>query len=214
MEMDKILVFSAHPDDETISMGGTILKHQDKGDEIFWLNITTGSIYQKSCIAKIKDVYKFKDVFNLELPEITLTDIPIYDIISKIEKVVKNTKPNIVYIMNRSDIHSDHRYAFQAIYPCTKSFRAPFVKRILMYETLSETEFSPALPENVFIPNVFVDVSEFMEKKLEIMKTYESEVMEGNLPRSFNAIKALGAYRGSRIGVDYAEAFMLLFEKT
>lgn len=213
MGIDKVLVFSVHPDDETIGMGGTIVKHQDKGDEIFWLNITNGNIYQKSCIAKIADAYKFKDVFNLELPEITLTDIPIYDIISKIEKVVKNTKPNILYTINRSDIHSDHRYAFQAIYPCAKSFRAPFIKRILMYETLSETEFSPALPENVFIPNVFADISEFMEKKLEIMKTYESEVTEGNLPRSINAIRALGAYRGSRIGVKFAEAFMLLYEK-
>lgn len=213
MEIDKILVFSAHPDDETISMGGSILKHQDKGDEIFWLNITNGNIYQKSCIAKIKDVYKFKDVFNLELPEITLTDIPIYDIISKIEKVVKNTKPNIVYIMNRSDIHSDHRYAFQAIYPCTKNFRAPFIRKILMYETLSETEFSPALSENAFAPNVFVDISDYMGRKLAIMSIYSSEMMPDNLPRSHSAIKALATYRGSRIGVQYAEAFMLLFEK-
>ena len=116
-------------------------------------------------------------------------------------------------MINRSDVHSDHRIAFQAIYSCTKSFRKPFIERILMYETLSETEFVPALSENVFIPNVFVDISNYMDKKLEIMQIYKSEIMEGNLPRSLNAIKMLAAFRGSRIGTDYAEAFMLLFEK-
>ena len=82
-----------------------------------------------------------------------------------------------------------------------------------MYETLSETEFAPALTENVFIPNVFVDISEFIEQKIEIMKIYESEVMIDNLPRSISAIKHLAGFRGSRIGVDFAEAFMLLFER-
>ena len=213
MAINKVLVFSVHPDDETIGMGGTILKHVDKGEEIFWLNITSGNIYQKKCIAKIADAYKFKDVFNLELPEITLTDIPIYDIISKIEKVVKNTKPDILYTVNRSDIHSDHRYSFQAIYSCTKSFRYPFIKKVLMYEDLSETEFAPALPENVFIPNVFVDISKYLERKIEIMNIYSSEIMEEPLARSLSSVEALARYRGSRIGVKYAEAFTLLFEK-
>ena len=82
-----------------------------------------------------------------------------------------------------------------------------------MYEVISETEFAPALNENAFIPNVFVDISEFMEKKLEIMGIFKSELMPANFPRSINAIKSLSAYRGSRISVDFAEVFMLLFEK-
>ena len=82
-----------------------------------------------------------------------------------------------------------------------------------MYETLSETEFAPALVENAFVPNVFVDISAYMEQKLAIMSVFASEVMPDNLPRSYSAMKALAGYRGSRIGVKYAEAFMLLFEK-
>ena len=81
-----------------------------------------------------------------------------------------------------------------------------------MYETLSETEFAPALPENAFIPNVYMDISEFFKKKIDIIKTYSSELMDPPLPRSLQAIEALARYRGSRIGVDYAEAFMLLLE--
>jgi LmbE family N-acetylglucosaminyl deacetylase len=83
----------------------------------------------------------------------------------------------------------------------------------LIYECLSETEFTPALPENVFIPNVFIDISNYFEKKLEIIKIYESEIMEEPYPRSISSIEALARYRGSRIGVKYAEAFQLIYER-
>jgi LmbE family N-acetylglucosaminyl deacetylase len=78
---------------------------------------------------------------------------------------------------------------------------------------LSETEFAPALRENAFIPNVFIDISDHMEQKLAVMSIFVSELMADNLPRSYSTMEALARYRGSRIGVQYAEAFMLLFEK-
>ena len=81
-----------------------------------------------------------------------------------------------------------------------------------MYETLSETEFTPALSENAFIPNVFIDISDYLEEKLKIMELYNTEIMPDPLPRSKYSIKALAAYRGSRIGVQYAEAFQSLLE--
>ena len=80
-----------------------------------------------------------------------------------------------------------------------------------MYETLSETEFAPALTEYAFIPDVFTDISDFFEKKIEIMEIYKSELMKSPLPRSIDALGALAKFRGSRIGKKYAEAFMILF---
>ena len=82
-----------------------------------------------------------------------------------------------------------------------------------MNDTLSETEFAPALPSTSFIPNVYVDITPYMEKKLEIMKLYESEIMDDPYPRSLSSIEALARVRGSRCGVKYAEAVMLLYEK-
>ena len=83
-----------------------------------------------------------------------------------------------------------------------------------MGETLSETEFSPSVNGLTFVPNVYVDITKYMSKKNKIMSIYSSEVMDGNMPRSLSAISALAKYRGSRIGVEFAEAFMLLFEKS
>lgn len=223
--MKRVLFVSVHPDDETLGCGGTILKHKEKGDDIYWLIITGPSVnhpygfsqeminQRMSEIEKVSISYSFNKTINLDFPTQLLDEINNRDLINEIDKSIFDIKPNVVYFINRSDIHSDHKIAFEAIYACTKNFRKPFIERILMYETLSETEFSPALIENAFVPNVFVDITKYIEKKIEIFSIYTSEVMPDNFPRSINAIKALAAYRGSRIGVDYAEAFVLLFEK-
>jgi len=81
-----------------------------------------------------------------------------------------------------------------------------------MMETLSETEFSLSTKEDSFVPNVFVDISEFMDKKIELMNIYESEMGEHPFPRSERNIRALATYRGATSGCDYAESFMLLKE--
>jgi hypothetical protein len=78
--------------------------------------------------------------------------------------------------VNRSDIHTDHQVAAKAIMSCTKSFRNPFIKRILMYECISETEIAFPLPENMFVAHVYSDISSFLERKIEIMKKYGSEL--------------------------------------
>lgn len=116
-------------------------------------------------------------------------------------------------MMFYQDVHSDHRIAFEAVYSCTKSFRKPYIEQIYMMETLSETEFAPAIPVLSFVPNVYVDITDFFEKKIEIMKLYDTEIMQAPYPRSLTTIESLARYRGSRAGVEFAEAFMLLYEK-
>ena len=149
----------------------------------------------------------------LELPTQLLHTLDLRDIIQKISIVFKRIQPNIVYTMYSNDVHSDHRVAFDAIYSCTKSFRYPFIERVYMMETLSETEFAPAISAASFVPNVYVDITPYVDRKLEIMSMYETEVMQEPYPRSLSSIKALARVRGSRAGVMYAEAFMLLYEK-
>ena len=220
--MKKILFVSVHPDDETLGCGGTILKHKDIGDEIYWLIITNISEKEgwnpekvagrQREIAEVAKVYGFEKIFKLDFPTTKLDEVPMSELIGKISQVINEVEPHTIYMQNRSDVHTDHQISFKAVWSCTKNFRYPFIKRILMYETLSETEYAPALMENVFTPNVFVDISVYFEKKIEIMKIFETEIMEEYLPRSISSIETIARFRGSRINVKYAEAFSILLD--
>ena len=87
--------------------------------------------------------------------------------------------------------------------------RALGVSRILAYETLSSTE---AAATATFVPNVFHDITTTVDRKLEVMSLYATELQPQPLPRSESAIRALARYRGATIAVDYAEAFALVRE--
>jgi N-acetylglucosamine malate deacetylase 1 len=214
----KVLFISVHGDDETLGCGGTILKHKKSGDDIFWLIVTEPKnsgrkeIRRKE-IERVSIEYGFKKIYNLNIPSTKLDLTPTAKLIEEISDIVNSVKPEILYLPNRTDVHTDHQIAFKAVYSCTKSFRYPFIRRVLMYETLSETEFAPPLPENTFMPNVFIDITEFFEKKREILQLYKGEVMEPPYPRSLETLEALAKLRGSRIGVKYAECFQLIFER-
>lgn len=223
--MNKVLVVAVHGDDETLGCGGTLLKHKAQGDEIYWmvvtaptekhfLNFSDAAINERAELIKtVSKEYSFNDTFCLNFPTIMLHLIDMNEIISKMSEVIKSVQPNIIYTMFANDVHSDHRLAFDAVYSCTKSFRYPFIEKIYMMEALSETEFALSTPAKTFIPNVFVDITPYMERKLEIMSLYKTEIMPEPYPRSLSSIEALARYRGSRAGVKYAEAFQLLYEK-
>ncbi len=219
---NKILIIAVHPDDETLGCGGTLLKHKFNDDEINWLIITEAKekdgfslesiSKRKKEIDKVSQMYNFDSVNNLKLATMRVDELSMSSLIGQISNAINKIKPNIIYLPFKGDVHSDHRKVFEASYSCTKSFRYPFIKKIYMIETLSETEFAPSTKEDSFIPNVFVNISDFMDEKIEIMKVFESEIAEHPFPRSERNLKALGTLRGATAGCEYAESFVLLKE--
>lgn len=216
--MNKILVLAVHPDDETLGAGGTLLKHKANGDEVYWLIATTidktHSNYEKrqAEITQVSQEYGFNGVYSLDIPTMRVDEFSMGELVGKISKIFNEVQPNIVYLPFKNDVHSDHRKIFEAAYSCTKSFRYPFIKKILMMEVLSETEFAPNCPSESFAPNVFMDITPFFEKKVEIMRLYASELGKHPSPRSEENLKALATLRGATAGCEYAESFMLLKE--
>jgi LmbE family N-acetylglucosaminyl deacetylase len=214
----KVLVVAVHPDDETLGCGGTLLKHKANNDEIHWLICTqvpyTHSYHKtrEKEIEIVKDMYGFDSVHSLGLDTMHVDEHRVIDLISKISKVINEIKPSIIYLPFKSDVHTDHKKIFEACYSCTKSFRYPFIKKIYMMEVVSETEFAPATKEEAFVPNVYVDITEYIDKKVEIMSQYKSEMAEAPFPRSEDNIRALSIFRGCSCGVKNAESFMLLKE--
>jgi LmbE family N-acetylglucosaminyl deacetylase len=218
--MEKVIVISAHPDDEILGAGGTLLKHKKAGDILAWIIITGISEEfgfskervnsRKIEIERVAEMVGFSAVYQLNYSTMSLNSETVNEMIPKISSIFTEFQPEVIYVMNRSDAHSDHRFTFDAVVACTKSFRYPYIKKVLMYECISETEFAPQLPEKIFVPNYFVDITEFFARKLEIMQVYQSELGEHPFPRSNRNIEALATYRGASSGVVYAESFQIV----
>ena len=216
--MSKVLVVATHPDDETLGAGGFMLRRKAEGHEVYVLNITHMTkdygYTDEQIDSRNKEIktmikmYNLDGYFNLCLKPSGLDGYSEGKLIQEISSVFNNVKPDVIILPYYKDVHSDHRIIFEACYSCTKNFRYPFIKKILMMETPSETDF--AYFENTFSPNHFVDISGYIDKKVEIAKIFESEILEHPFPRSERNIRAYATIRGAVIGVDSAEAFMLV----
>lgn len=218
---NKILIIAPHPDDEVIGCGGTILKHIQKKDEVYCVFFTkyadnnSGLILERNKeIDVVSKKLSFTKYFKLEYITATLDKEPLNKLIADVGTVFKEIQPNVVYVPFPGDIHSDHKVVFNASVACTKWFRYPSVRKVLCYETVSETDFFISPEINNFSPNLFVDITPFMEKKIEIASIYKSEFGEHPFPRNSRNIKALATIRGASCGSEFAEAFMLLKEIT
>jgi LmbE family N-acetylglucosaminyl deacetylase len=217
-----ILIISPHPDDETLGCGGTIFKHKNQGDKVYWLIMTAMKVedgYTESVICKRKKEinrvvkeYNFDGTFPLGYSTRKLDLTPVAQIVKDVSDVVHAVAPNVVYVPFCHDVHTDHRITFDAAISSIKTFRNPSIRKVLMYEVISETEFVPSIQGNVFMPNFFSDISNFLDKKLSVIRLYGGEMQDHPFPRSVENIKALATFRGATAGFAFAEAFMLVKE--
>lgn len=218
MTRSNVLVIAPHPDDETLGCGGTLLKHKANGDHLSWVIVTSPLRAEWRDVAETKNkevnqVGSMYDmlVYRLGFPAAELETCKISDIIESMISVFNTIKPEVVYLPYWGDINNEHKIVFDVAMTILRPDRmAKYnTKKILVYETMSETE---AGVYGAFQPNVFVDISEYMIEKIQIMSLYQTEVQDGFGPRSLGAIKALARYRGGAIGVEFAESFCLVRE--
>ncbi len=219
-----ILIIAPHPDDEVLGCGGTIAKHKKQGDKIYLCIVTRAYTpdwseeFIKNRAEEIKKANKIlgiKKTYFLNFPTVKLDTISQKKINDALIKIVKEIKPEIVYIPWGGDLNKDHRLVFEASLVATRPSTNSSVKKLLSYETLSETEWGTSLARNVnevFIPNVYINISNTLKNKLKAMSCYQSELKKSPHPRSLEIIEALAKKRGSEAGLKFAEAFMLIRE--
>lgn len=213
-----VLVVSPHPDDETLGAGGTILRLMAEGNSVNWLNITgmagnpkfSQEVIDKrqKQLKRVEEFYQFQKVFHLNLPTTRLDNYDSTEAIDRISEVFQEVTPQCLILPDYNDAHSDHKKVFEWCHACSKVFRFPYIKQIMTMEIVSETDFGG--PQNPFVPNYFVDVTDYYEKKIEAVKFYDTELGNPPFPRSLENIKALMSFRGAAAGVQYAEAFRLI----
>jgi LmbE family N-acetylglucosaminyl deacetylase len=218
----RTIVIAPHPDDEVLGVGGTLLRRKAEGAKVAWLIVTGISVQTGWSEEKVKQradeidrisaLFGFDEVFVLNFPTTQLDRIPMSELVAGVSNVFRSFEPEEVFVPHPSDVHTDHRIVFNAVASCTKWFRYSSVKRILAYETLSETDFGMGTDQG-FRPNVFIDIKPFLNDKLRAMDIYASELGVFPFPRCHEAIRALATLRGVASGFKAAEAFELLRER-
>lgn len=220
----KILVIAPHPDDEVLGCGGTIRKYTKRREEVYLCIITKAYTpdwtkrfirNRKKEITCANKILGIKKTFFLNLPTVKLDTLPQKELNDLISKCIGKVKPEILYIPHGGDLNKDHRLVFEAALVAARPKSSSPINKILAYETLSETEWGTPLAKDkgdIFIPNVYEDISGVLEDKLKAMSCYESELKEFPHPRSLEAITVLAKKRGSEAGLLMAEAFALIRE--
>lgn len=211
----KVLVFAPHNDDEVLGVGGTIVKHVSNGDEVYVCEVTVGKNEERANLIKEEalkahEILGVKQTYFLDFPVVGLTTVPTMELNKAIHKVTQEVKPDIAYIPHKGDMHKDHAIVAESAMVALRPVDSPQVKAIYVYETLSETEWNIPSVDNAFLPNVYVDITKTIDKKIEAMNCYKSQLYEFPQPRSLKAIRALSEVRGSTICVENAESFMLV----
>lgn len=219
----KILIIAPHPDDEVLGCGGTIKKYIKRGDEVYLCIVTKAYTpdwseqfiqEREKEINCVKDVLGIKEVLFLGLPTVKLDTIPQKQLNDSILECVQRVNPDVLFAPFYGDINKDHKLVFEAALVAARPKPKNSIKKVFCYEVLSETEWAkPAQKiKDVFIPNFYEDISDFLDDKLKAMECYRSELKDYPHPRSLEGIITLAKKRGTESGTKAAEAFMLLRE--
>lgn len=212
-----VLVVAAHSDDEALGCGGTIAKHVDNGDMVFAAFMTDGVGARVSSESKeVDERYVASETalailgvtknFRFEFPDNQMDSVPLLSVVKKVESIVSEIKPNIVYTHFAGDLNIDHQVTHRAVMTACRPQAWGTVKEIYCFEVLSATEWSSnASP--IFIPQKIIDISEQWKKKQQALKAYAKEMRAAPHSRSIECVEAQAKLRGNTHGFSTAEAF-------
>lgn len=221
-----VLVVAAHPDDELLGCGGTLCRHRDQGDRISICHLGDGvssrhpkrADLDRMIRKRAESALKFAgfvkaDIFPVDtLPDNQFDTEPLLRIVQSVERVLASTRPDTVYTHHVGDLNIDHSVTARAVLTALRPGCGHNVRRILAFEVLSSTEWQSPTHSVPFLPNVFMNISDYLPAKLQAMRFYEEELRTFPFPRSLEGVEHLAAYRGMQAGFGAAEAFILLRE--
>ena len=214
---NNILVIAAHPDDEILGCGGSIIKLKKKCN-ISVLFMTDGVSARKknhgkiierrnSCERLFKKLGIKKPIF-FDFPDNQMDKVPLLEIVKKIDKIIKKIKPHTIFTHYSECLNIDHQITCKAVLTACRPIKNTTVKKILSFEVLSSTEWSK-FKNKGFEPNYFINITKEIKNKISSMKYYKMELRKYPHSRSIKAIEALARFRGVSCGVEYAEGFYL-----
>jgi len=201
MKKVNILAIGAHPDDIEFGCGGSLIKYSQRGHRLFLLVMTGGgsgapSETRMAEQTAAREILGAEDIFWGGYQDTHLgVDA---EMIKKIESVIGSVSPDFIFCSFPDDTHQDHRHLAQAIMSATR-----YIRNVLFYEGPTTQNFNP---------QVYVDIADTLERKLEALRAHRSQVMKTNIEdlSIIEVARSCANFRGIQGRVKYAEAFHAL----
>jgi LmbE family N-acetylglucosaminyl deacetylase len=216
-----VVVVAAHPDDELLGVGATLVKHVRAGDEVHAVIMADGatSRYADAMVGVLEEASKraaetlgLASIRACSLPDQRLDGVPLVEVTKAVESVLDELRPRVVYTHFPGDVNLDHGVVARATWTACRPYVLPGLRRFAVFETPSSTEWAWPLDGGTFTPGLFVDVTDTLATKIAAMACYESEVRDYPHPRSLTALAERATFWGSRVGRAAVEPFQVLRE--
>jgi LmbE family N-acetylglucosaminyl deacetylase len=216
-----VLVFASHPDDEILGAGATLAGHASRGDEVHAVVLAEGAssrysetmqqALQKAGLRAAEEI-GFASIRFEGLPDQRLDTVPLIEITQGLEAILEELDPEVVYTHFPGHVNVDHGVVARAVWTACRPYRFPRIRRLAAFETPSSTEWAWPLPDGVFSPTLFVEVSATIDAKLAAMECYSAELRDYPHPRSTRALRQRAEFWGSVVDRSAVEPFVILRE--
>ena len=220
--MNSILIIAAHPDDEVLGCGGTIAKLSNEGATINVAFLADGVTsrennidhmaelaLRKSAARNACNILGVKEVFFGDFPDNRMDTIALLDLVKSVEDLIAIHKPDTIFTHHSGDLNIDHQKTHEAVVTACRTMDDRKIKTLLFFEVASSTNWQTPGTGIPFEPNWFEDISTSIDLKLKALKAYEIELRSWPHSRSVESLEHLARWRGSTVGVEAAEAFIL-----
>ena len=219
----KVLVIVAHTDDETLGLGGTIAMHVESGDVVYGISMTDGvgargGENQEEIKIRAQASINAGKILGLtwieggNFPDNALDTVPLLAVTQLIEKAKYLIKPTILYTHSSADLNIDHRIVSQAALTAFRPQPNEILEEIRTFEIASSTDYGHRSTTNIFYPNLYVNITQTWNKKLAALNEYKMEMRRAPHTRSFEGLENIAKYRGNQVGLNYAEAFEVIWK--
>ena len=213
----RILVVAAHSDDEALGCGGTLARHVAEDDRVEAIFVADGVSSRKEgadkgvvrrehAAARAQSILGIHAVHHLKLPDNRLDTLALLDIVQSIEPLIRSIAPEVIYTHHHGDLNVDHRLVHEAVLTACRPQPGCSVREIYTFEVMSSSEWNTP-GKHPFLPQMRVDISAQLPRKLEALKAYGEEMRCAPHSRSIEHLQALAVHRGHEAGLMAAEAF-------
>lgn len=221
--MRNALVVAAHPDDEVLGCGGTIARMVDDGWNVSVLILAQGITSRssssepgnpaeelsalRSCARQAGAILGVKSVQMDSFPDNRMDSVDLLDVVKRIEEVVMSVQPCRVLTHHAGDVNVDHGVVHHAVAAACRPLPGSCVREVLYFEVASSTEWRHSRSILPFAPNLYVDISDALDRKKRALQAYAGEMRAFPHARSIEALEHLARWRGATVGCAAAEAF-------